>query len=772
MKRVKTSGILGSLALLIFGFFIFGSNLPSASADSPSIVINEIMYHPESGVDNDEFLEIHNTTGATVDLTDWCFTAGISLCFSSGTTIASGAYAIISPNAAHTLSTYGVATIGTYTGKLDNGGETLTLTDNNSNIINSITYDDTPPWPTSPDGEGPSMVLKDPSKDNTLATSWAACPCGFSPGIVNLILTAGLPDIINLSTPQNVLPSASPNVTVEVTNATSVNLVYKVMFGAEQTVTMYDDGAHGDGSSGDGTYGASIPAQAAGKLVRYKVTATNNNGTQTKPGGSDTIHYQGYVVQDSSVTSQIPILQWFMEDSQRNDMIANHSFDDQDFPTVIAYGNTVIDNALIHIKGQTTRGMDKKAFAVTLPKGYKAQFAGMTRAVDEFHLNSSYLDNSGVGDIMAWRLAEEIGMPTTQVFKIRLQNNGGFYGLYTFAEEYDKSWREEFGFQDGSFYKGGLKKTRLAENDGTELQEWNLGVQNNSPQERIDYALRHQDIPNTINLMAFNTFLRNWDVTFGKNWMAYHDINGTDRWKSLPYDLDSVFHGGSAWVAGQHYVTPYEMPGTEGEFARWYRAPLLVLYDDPIYREAYFRRLRTLTDTYLMSGWLNDQFDQLVSETEAEYLLDFEKWGSLTNDSVSGRKNVEDVLAEMKVNLTKRFRKDWAVPAEQSVDPVVIIDDINVNIADRNEDYIVLKNESSESIDMSGWSIPELNYELPPGSVIAAGQSAYIVRKDTVFSANYPAHYVIGEFSQDMPVIGAITLERQNNTQSDMEVII
>lgn len=771
MKRAKTSGIVAGLALAIFGFFIFGSNLPNASADSPSIIINEIMYHPQSEVDADEFLELHNTTNGTIDLTGWCFTAGINICFSNGTTIAGGAYVVISPNSAQTLTTYNVTTIGTYTGKLDNGGETLTLRDGSSNIINSITYDDVPPWPTTPDGSGPSLALKNPAADNTLATSWGACPCGASPGVVNVLFTAGLPDILNLSTPQDVTASTSPTITIDVTNAVSVNLLYKVMFGVEQTLPMYDDGAHGDGAASDNKYGATIPAQEAGKLVRYKVTATNPDGTQSKPGGSDTINYQGYVVQDPSVSSQLPILQWFMEDSVRDDMIANHSFDDQEFPTVIAYGNTVIDNALVHIKGQTTRGLPKKAFAVDLPKGYKLQFADMTRPVDEFHLNSTYLDASGVADIMAWRLAEAIGMPTTQMFKIRLQNNGSFYGLYTFAEEYDKSWREDFGYQDGSFYKGKVKKTREDIDDGPELQNWLSGVSDETADNRINYAVNYQDIPNTLNLMAFDSFTRNWDVTFGKNWLSYHDINGTGRWKSLPYDLDSTFYGGSAWVAGQQFVTPYEMPGTYGEFTREYRGPLLALYDHPSYREAYFRRLRTLTDKYLLSGWLNDQYNELASLTEPEWTMDYEKWGSLT-DPLYARKNVTDVLEEMKFNLAKRFQKPWGVPDEQTSEPVVNIEDVFINLGNRIEDYIELKNNTDEAIDMSGWYIPEINYTLPIGSVIASDQNAYIVRNDPVFMTTHPNYYVIGEAGQDTPSFGNITINRNDNSTSDTWLII
>jgi phosphodiesterase/alkaline phosphatase D-like protein len=49
---------------------------------------------------------------------------------------------------------------------------------------------------------------------------------------------------------------------------------------APATVTMQDDGAHGDGMAGDDIFGAVIPAQAAGTKVSYEVTA----GAATTPG--------------------------------------------------------------------------------------------------------------------------------------------------------------------------------------------------------------------------------------------------------------------------------------------------------------------------------------------------------------------------------------------------------------------------------------------------------------------------------------------------------
>ncbi len=47
------------------------------------------------------------------------------------------------------------------------------------------------------------------------------------------------------------------------------------------TVTMFDDGAHGDGAAGDGVFAASIPAQTTGTTVNYTIAATDSAAAST-----------------------------------------------------------------------------------------------------------------------------------------------------------------------------------------------------------------------------------------------------------------------------------------------------------------------------------------------------------------------------------------------------------------------------------------------------------------------------------------------------------
>ena len=64
--------IFAELALLI------GTVLTASAGD---IVINEIMYHPQSENIREQWIELHNTTGSAIDLSGWAFTKGISYTF-------------------------------------------------------------------------------------------------------------------------------------------------------------------------------------------------------------------------------------------------------------------------------------------------------------------------------------------------------------------------------------------------------------------------------------------------------------------------------------------------------------------------------------------------------------------------------------------------------------------------------------------------------------------------------------------------------------------
>ena len=138
------------------------------------VVISEIMYNPpESGQDSLEFIEIYNNGSDAVDLEGWSL-SGATFTFPA-VTIGVGEYLVTCVNSTAMATVYGVNTdLEWETGGLSNGGETLQLINATGVIVDEVTYDDGGDWPTAPDGNGNSLVLCDPSSDNSLGSSWLA----------------------------------------------------------------------------------------------------------------------------------------------------------------------------------------------------------------------------------------------------------------------------------------------------------------------------------------------------------------------------------------------------------------------------------------------------------------------------------------------------------------------------------------------------------------------------------------------------------------------
>jgi hypothetical protein len=156
------------------------------------IVINEIMYHPISRNDDDQYLELYNRGAKAVDLGGWKFTDGIDYTFPSNSVIAADGYLVVARNAPRLLTLYtnlgGGNLVGDFNGTLAHGGERIALampqpmvTSNDQGsvsntlyvVVNEVTYNTGGRWPQWADGGGSSLELIDPRSDNRLASNWA-----------------------------------------------------------------------------------------------------------------------------------------------------------------------------------------------------------------------------------------------------------------------------------------------------------------------------------------------------------------------------------------------------------------------------------------------------------------------------------------------------------------------------------------------------------------------------------------------------------------------
>ena len=136
-----------------------------------SIVINEIFYnaHPTYADANNsvlyaensaEWIELHNRTGAAVDISGWKLDDAIDYTFPAGTSIAAGGFVVVNQ--------------AQFSGSLANGGDSIKLRDTLSVQVDKVRYRSGGRWSPYADGGGTSLELIDPDADNTLPESWAA----------------------------------------------------------------------------------------------------------------------------------------------------------------------------------------------------------------------------------------------------------------------------------------------------------------------------------------------------------------------------------------------------------------------------------------------------------------------------------------------------------------------------------------------------------------------------------------------------------------------
>ncbi|MCK4678268.1 MAG: lamin tail domain-containing protein, partial [Bacteroidales bacterium] len=140
----------------------------------PDLVITEIMYNPpEAGTDSLEFVEVYNNTTEAVELENYYFSQGFVFSFPQYQ-LNAGDFVLIAVNAEAMMNTFGVTALEWTSGGLSNGGEDIILMDNLNRMVDIVDYDDSPPWPTEPDGNGPSLVFCDPSQDNSIPDFWSS----------------------------------------------------------------------------------------------------------------------------------------------------------------------------------------------------------------------------------------------------------------------------------------------------------------------------------------------------------------------------------------------------------------------------------------------------------------------------------------------------------------------------------------------------------------------------------------------------------------------
>ncbi len=160
------------------------------SSAQNAIVINEINYNSSPLFDPEDWIELHNTYDIPIDVSGWILKDENDENYFSipdGIFIPAGGYFVL----ARDMTAFGAAfpltenVVGDFRFGLSNAGDSVRLFNTHGELVDSLSYDDTAPWPTGPDGTGTTLSLVSPSLDNADAGSWNDSAAKGTPGIGN-----------------------------------------------------------------------------------------------------------------------------------------------------------------------------------------------------------------------------------------------------------------------------------------------------------------------------------------------------------------------------------------------------------------------------------------------------------------------------------------------------------------------------------------------------------------------------------------------------------
>ncbi len=178
-----------------------GSPGTGYSACTEPIFFNEINYKSNNFGDAGDWVEVWNRSGQAVDMSGWQLrdrNDTLRFTITNGTIVPKDSFLVfysdlflfndVHPGAAPNK-------VGPFLFGLSGNGDILRLFDQNKDIVLSMSYNDAAPWPTEPDGQGPTLELRAPFTDLNTPTNWAASCNWGTPGRKNSPCSSGTNDL-------------------------------------------------------------------------------------------------------------------------------------------------------------------------------------------------------------------------------------------------------------------------------------------------------------------------------------------------------------------------------------------------------------------------------------------------------------------------------------------------------------------------------------------------------------------------------------------------
>lgn len=685
----------------------------SATA-SAGVVINEIFYNAPDDLDDLQWIEFHNTADQPVDLGGWKLDDGKVYTFPAQTTLAAKGFIVVALSPERFSKFYTGTAAGPFKRPLKRGGEKLQLKDAQGKVMDSVRYKDGPPWPASADGYSASLERICPTMDGEMAENWAGSPLppapkpAGTPGAQNTSFAAALPPVVTLNAaPMDMAPGQPLQVEAAAKgNVKDPVLLYRVVAdsseGKEETLAMT--------RGTDGKYVASIPAQPAGSLVRYRVRTTGEDGTvRFNPAEHDLRPTRSVYIHEKWESSKIPF--GLVIRGGADKPVAGQAQPRPGFgrpggmppgmggrgprPNFGGFGPRQETpqpprgaSAFVYVDpktGKTTvfdhistkpRNNDR-GFVVSFHKDHTLN--GMTSVNLAFEGSEWSL----LAEASAYDVYRRAGSPAPLTEFVRVWVDGKLAGHHLMVERINRSFLRRNKVDDnGNLYKilwtgrdvvGQHEKRTHEQGNHDDLLKVidQLTRTANDPEAQWKVIQSQFDVEQIATYFAVNMVLSHWDGFFN-NFFPYHDTK-RDKWMAFPWDQDKTWGYYDGLRDDQVF---FDMPltfGMEGDrpagaqggpgpggFNRgprgpiWWRAggyfsrPLLA---NPQFRKVFLSRTRDILERVYTQDTCFPLLDQMVARLGEDAAIRAKLRGE---DAAAGARLLARDADLLKTHLTKR----------------------------------------------------------------------------------------------------------------------
>jgi hypothetical protein len=699
-----------SLRTLLLLLVTFAALAPGAA--SADVVINEIFYNAPDDIDDLQWVEFHNASDRAADLSGWTLDDGKIFTFPSNTTLAANGYLVAALSPDRFTQFYQDRAVGPFKRPLKRGGEKIELKDVAGKVVDVARYKDRAPWPVSADGYSASLERICPSVSGDAADNWAGSPLpptpkpSGTPGKQNASFSETLPPVVTIAAaPTGVAPGTPLRVEATANGVKELTLRYRVVAGG----TEGEEAALPMAKEADGRFAASIPGQATGALVRYRVKAVGeNSSTRFAPAEHDLRPTLSAYVHDKWEPSNIPLGLIIRGGSDKPS--AN-----QAPPAQPRFGPP--GGGFPGMGGRGPRpnfgGFGPRQETPRPPRGASAfvfadQKTGKTTVFD--HINTVPRNNdrgfkiffhkdhtldamasvnlafegsewSLMAEALAYDVYRRAGSPAPLAEFVRVWVDGKLAGHHLMIERPNKSFLRRNKIDDA----GNLYKVLWTGRDVVSQHEKRTNEQGNhddllavidqltrtanDPDAQWKVIQEEFDVEQVATYFAVNMVLSHWDGFFN-NFFPYHDAE-RDKWMMFPWDQDKTWGYYDGLPDDQVF---FDMPltfGMEGDRppapppggarpggprrgAMWWRPggyfsrPLLA---NPHFRKVFLSKTRDVLERIYTQETYVPLIDQLTVRLGADAAIRAKLRGE---DEAAGAKLLARDTQLLKDHLTKR----------------------------------------------------------------------------------------------------------------------